>query len=208
MVATGSKEGIALKRLRSTIENKWRKNLKEKLFCLQFKPKVRSRILRSTPSLQDILFVLAQDSRCARATQVVISTSVVEGETWLAIADDGEEIFTNSVSSLLNNKRASRDKYSIEFARRISVLNLFSRGAIVESKRLSVTLAPENFPVNRDIKMRSSNVERGTKIAFPIRESEITELVRIIKCLTTYSPISIIFNGSKFASDNRVLTQV
>jgi hypothetical protein len=180
----------------------------KKFFRLQLTPKVAEHISYQKPSLQDILFALFQDSRCAKASQVVISTSTIEGKTWLAIADDGEAIFTSNVSGLADNKLASKDTYSLEFVREISICNLFNRGAIVESKKLSVTLAPENFPVNRDVQMRSSNIERGTKVSFPITSGEITELLRVVKCFAAYTPIPIIFNGSKFIQSNRVLAQV
>lgn len=58
----------------------------KKLFRLQLTPKVAERISRQKASLQDILFALFQDSMCAKASQVVISTTTVEGKTWLLIA--------------------------------------------------------------------------------------------------------------------------
>lgn len=180
----------------------------KKLFRLQLTPKVAECVSRNNASLQDILFALFQDSQYARASQVVISTSTVDNKTWLAIADDGEAIFTSNVSSLVNNKRANKDVYCLKFARKISIYNLFDRGAIVESKRLSVTLAAEDLPVNRDLQMRSSDIERGSKVSFPIAKDEITELLRVVKCIAAYSPISLVFNGSKFTQTNRVLAKV
>lgn len=182
--------------------------MQKKNFRLQLTPKIAERISGKKASLQDIMFTLFQDSICAKARQVVISTTTIDGKTWLAIADDGEEVFANNVSSLVNSKRASKDTYSLKFARNVSIFNLFSRGATVESKRLSVTLAPEDFPIGRDVQMRSSNIERGTKVSFPITTDEITELLRVIKCIAAYSPIPIVFNGSKFTQNNRVLAQV
>lgn len=179
----------------------------KKIFRLQLTPKVAKRISCQKASLQDIMFTLFQDSVCAKAKQVVISTSTVEGETWLAIADDGEEIFANNASSLVDNKRANKDICFLRFARNVSVFNLFSRGTTVESKRLSVTLAAEDFPVNRNVQLRSSNIERGTKVSFPINTNEITELLRVVKCLAAYSSIPIVFNGSKFTQNDRVLAK-
>lgn len=77
-----------------------------------------------------------------------------------------------------------------------------------DTAKLSITPAPENFPVNKDVQMRSSNVERGTKISFPISANEISELLRIVNCLSIFSPVEIILNGSKFARSDRVLAQV
>lgn len=182
--------------------------MQKKTFRFQLTPKVAKCISHSNASLQDILFALFQDSMCAKARQVVISTSTVEGKTWLLIADDGEEIFASNVLSFANNKRANKDTYCLKLAREISIYNLFSRGAIVESKRLSLTLGAEDFPINGDVQMRSINIERGTKISFPIAKDEITELLRVVKCIAAYSPISLVFNGSKFTQTNRVLAKV
>lgn len=182
--------------------------MQKKLFHLQLTPKVAERVSRNNASLPDILFALFQDSQYARTSQVVINTTTVEGKTWLALSDDGEEIFANNILSLADNKRASKDTYSIRFARRISIFNLFNRGAIVESKKLSITLAPKNFPVDKDVQMRSSNVERGTKISFPISTDEITQLLRVVNCLSIFSSVEIVLNGSKFARNERVLAQV
>jgi len=178
------------------------------IFNLRLTSKVAERISHSDISLQDILFALFQDSVCAKASQVVISTSIIDDITWPSIVDDGEEVFASNESGLFLNKRASKDTYFIRSPRQLSICNLWHRGAVVESRRLSLTLAPENFPVNRDVQMRSSQIERGTKISFPMLAGEITELLRAVKCIATYSPIPLVFNGSKFKQNNRVLAQV
>lgn len=182
--------------------------MQKKTFRLQLASKVQQRISRRRASLPDILFALIQDSQRAKASQVAIATSTIDGKTWLAIADDGEDVFASNASSLVNRKHTSKDTYCLRFAREISLYNLFSRGALVESKKLSITLAPENFPVNKDVEMRSSNIERGARISFPITANEISELLRVINCLSIFSPIEIVLNGSKFARNERVLAQV
>ncbi len=176
----------------------------EKTFRLQLTPKVAERLWHCNITLQDIIFPLFQDSVGSRASQVVISTSTIDGKTWLAVSDDGKEIFENNLTNFEKNKNA----YFVGLSRQLSICNLLHRGATIESKKLSVTLAPEDFPVNRDEMMRSSNIERGTKISFPIDASEITQLLRVVKCIAVYSPIPVVFNGSKFSQTNRVLAQV
>ncbi len=178
----------------------------KKTFRLQLTPKVAECISHRDTSLQDVVFALCQDSVCSRASQVALSTSTIDGKTWLSVTDDGEEIFENELA-IGKTKKASKNIYVIKMSRQLSIWKLWHRGAVVESKRLSLTLVPENFPINRDVQMQSSPVERGTKISLPMLAGEITELLRVIKCIATYSPISIIFNGSKF-KDNRTSTQV
>ena len=178
-------------------------------FCyLQIKPKLAKCISRCDISLQDILFSLFQDSVCASASQVVISTSTLDEKTWLSVTDDGEEIFENKLTKFGRSRSANKDTYFIKFSRQLSICNLLQRGAIVESKKLSLAISPGNFPISTEVQMRSSQVERGTKISFPIATGEVTQLLRVVKCLALFSPIAIVLNGSSFTRKERLLVPV
>lgn len=126
----------------------------------------------------------------------------------VSITDDGEEIFENKLAKFSLSRSANKDIYSLKLSRQLSIYNLLQRGAIIESKKLSLAIAPGNFPVSTEVKLRSSNIERGTKISFPIATDEVTQLLRVVKCLALFSPIAVVLNGSNFMRENRVLAKV
>lgn len=130
----------------------------------------------SSLTLEDILLELIQNCQCSQASKTSITTFMVNEVPWLTLVNSRLEIYGNITSTVTENSELKEELHYLDRLEDMGICHLANRGVIVESGGRLVVLSPEHFSGKKGIEIRSSKVNIGTRISFPVENNELHKL--------------------------------
>ncbi len=134
----------------------------------------------SSLTLENILLELIQNCQRSQASKTSITTFTVNEVTWLTLVNSRLEVYRNIKSTVTENSESKKELHYLDQLEDMGICHLANRGVIVESGGRLVVLSPEHFSGKKGIEIRSSKVNIGTRISFPIAKNELSELSQFI----------------------------
>ena len=130
----------------------------------------------SSLTLENILLQLIQNCQRFQASKTSITTFTVNEVTWLTLVNDKLEIYGNRKSTVKESNKSKEELRYLDELENIGICHLANRGVIAESGGRLVVLSPEHFSGKKGIEIRSSKVNIGTRISFPVENNELHKL--------------------------------
>lgn len=153
-------------------------------------------------SVTDILHELLQNARRANASRIDLTTTVVDGQSLLTIADDGKGVADPALLLSLGESQWQRQEVMAEDPAGMGFFSLALRPhVVVRSHDWCLSLQPDHFSGIQAAPVTNAPAIQGTQITFPLSEQETKNLTGIVKAMRFF-PLPLLLNGTAIERDD------